>query len=78
MVRTLMKMGMSCEIPDASGRTALDIATLHAKGSASDPLVVYMTRTARVQAMQLQQSRSRRSRGAASDVCEVPTTSVTI
>lgn len=60
MVRTLMKMGMSCEMTDASGKTALDVATLHAKGSASDPLVTYMTRTARVQAMQLQGSISRR------------------
>ena len=59
-----MKMGMTVGKRDASGKTALDVATQRAKGNANDPLVAYMTRTARVQALQLEGRRRRKAESA--------------
>lgn len=60
VVRTLMKFGMRADVTDASGKTALDVAVQRAKGYAQDPLVVYMTRTSRVQRLQSQGLQRRR------------------
>jgi hypothetical protein len=49
VVRTLMKFGVRADVRDASGRTALDVARRRASDPTRDPLVVYMTRTSRVQ-----------------------------
>jgi hypothetical protein len=54
-----MKFGMRADLKDASGKTALDVAIQRAKGQDHDPLVVYMTRTSRMQALQ-SQGRQRR------------------
>jgi hypothetical protein len=60
VVRTLMKFGMRADVTDSSGKTALDVAVQRAKGHAQDALVVYMTRTARIQNMQIQGLQRRR------------------
>ena len=60
VVRTLMKLGMRANVTDASGKTALDVATRRAKDPAHDPLVLYMSRTHRVQALQSQGRQRRR------------------
>jgi hypothetical protein len=60
VVRTLMKFGMRADVTDSSGKTALDVAVQRAKSHAQDPLVMYMTRTARIQNMQIQGLQRRR------------------
>ena len=61
VVRTLMKFGMEVNRRDASGKSALDVATQRAKGNENDPLVVFMTRAIRLQALQKQGRQRRRT-----------------
>ena len=61
MVRTLMKLGLRADVPDASGRTALDVARRRAHDPAHDPLLQFMARTQRVQALQSQGRQRRRA-----------------
>jgi hypothetical protein len=62
IVKTLMKLGVSPEQRDASGRTALDAARRRANGFQQDPLLMFMTRAARTQALQQHRMNSRRRR----------------
>eukprot|EP00892_Ulva_mutabilis_P002725 jgi/Ulvmu1/12453/UM009_0105.1 len=59
IVKTLMKLGVNPDAQDSSGRTALDIAKARASGG-QDQLVAFMTRTARVHAMQQHRRQKRR------------------
>lgn len=59
IVKTLMKLGVNPDNQDSSGRTALDIAKARSSGS-QDQLVAFMTRTARVRAMQQHRRQKRR------------------
>ena len=61
VVRTLMKFGMEVNRCDASGKSALDVARQRAKGNENDPLVSYMTRAIRLQALQKQGRQRRRT-----------------
>lgn len=59
IVKTLMKLGVTPDQQDGSGRTALDIAKARATGP-QDPLVAFMTRTARIHALQQHRRQHRR------------------
>lgn len=59
IVKTLMKLGVSPDHQDSSGRTALDIAKARA-ANPQDPLVAFMTRTARMHALQQHRRQHRR------------------